>query len=348
MFAAVRKKRVLAQFKSVNERILDILVREGLTSLQVLATIDPLELTEILGITESKCLKIIEEAKDNLTFEFESLAQVLARRAKINKLSTGSKGIDALIDGGIETQSIFEIYGEFAAGKTHFMHQLAVMVMAPLSMQGLNSSIIYVDTEQTFRESKIMNFAKARNIPDEVVKNNLLHIRAETSEDQLLIIERIVNGDSEELFKKAEITKHNPLRVIIIDSMISKLRSEFSGRSNLAPRQQKLNKMLNLCLSFAIKHNGLVLITNQVTADPAAMYFGPTVKAAGGYVMSHAATYRLYVRKGRDRKRIVKVVDAPNSPTNECGVYLTGAGLVDSDEDELDLGSQSEELQQAN
>ena len=101
--------------------------------------------------------------------------------------------------------------------------------------------------------------------------------------------------------------------------------------------------MLNLCLSFAIRVNGLVLLTNQVTADPAAMYFGPTIKPAGGHVMSHAATYRLYIRKGRERKRIIRVVDAPNSPTNETVVYLTSAGIVVADEDSIDSeGLQSE------
>jgi DNA repair protein RadA len=329
----IKKKKILKDFKSVSPQIIQILEENSLTSLQLLATVESNDLAELLNIPEIKAVKIIEEAKSNIVFEFESLKQVLARRSKILKLSTGSKNVDNLIEGGIETQSIFEIYGEFASGKTHFMHQLAVMTMKPVSEGGLNGSVLYIDTEQTFRESKILHIAKARNVSEDVVINNLIHIRAKNSEQQLLIIEKVVN-EPKDIFVNLE-THPKPIKVVIIDSMISKLRSEFMGRGQLSERQQKLNHMLNLCLTFAINNNGLVLITNQVTSDPAAMFFGPSVKAAGGHVMSHAATYRLYIRKGKDRKRIVKVVDAPNSPTNETAVYLTSLGIVDSDEDTI-------------
>lgn len=347
-----RKKKKLHEFKSINERILETLELNNLSSLQVIAALDVMELVELLGITEAKASKIIEEAKENLVFEFESLKQVLSRRSKIVKLKTGSNNIDNLLDGGIETQSIFEIYGEFASGKTHLMHQLAVLALQGGDKGGLNCSVLYVDTEQTFREKKILHIAKLRGLAEEEIEKNLIHIRAKTSEEQSLIIEKVTANPSE-VFEETDIKDHKPLRVIIIDSMISRLRSEFMGRGQLSERQQKLNHMLNLCLNFAIKTNGLVLITNQVTSDPAAMFFASPVKAAGGHVMSHAATYRLYIRKGRDRKRIVKIVDAPNSPTNETVVYLTGAGLVDTDADifteteEDDSVINKEELEQS-
>jgi DNA repair protein RAD51 len=41
-------------------------------------------------------------------------------------LTTGSKELDTLLQGGIETGSVTEIYGEFRTGKTQLCHTLAV------------------------------------------------------------------------------------------------------------------------------------------------------------------------------------------------------------------------------
>lgn len=42
------------------------------------------------------------------------------------QLTTGSKELDKLLGGGIETGSITEIFGEFRTGKTQLCHTLAV------------------------------------------------------------------------------------------------------------------------------------------------------------------------------------------------------------------------------
>ncbi|CAB1117854.1 unnamed protein product [Ectocarpus sp. CCAP 1310/34] len=43
-----------------------------------------------------------------------------------NKVHTGSKQLDALLGGGIETGSITEFFGEFRSGKTQLCHTLCV------------------------------------------------------------------------------------------------------------------------------------------------------------------------------------------------------------------------------
>lgn len=47
-------------------------------------------------------------------------------RSEIIQLTTGSKELDRLLGGGIETGSITEIFGEFRTGKTQLCHTLAV------------------------------------------------------------------------------------------------------------------------------------------------------------------------------------------------------------------------------
>ena len=48
----------------------------------------------------------------------------LEKRKKVLKLTTGVKEVDRLLGGGMETQSITELVGEFRTGKTQFSHTL--------------------------------------------------------------------------------------------------------------------------------------------------------------------------------------------------------------------------------
>ena len=49
----------------------------------------------------------------------------------------------------------------------------------------------------------------------------------------------------------------------IIDSIIALFRVDYSGRGELAERQQKLNQMLGRLIKFADEYNVAVVITNQ-------------------------------------------------------------------------------------
>ena len=51
--------------------------------------------------------------------------------------------------------------------------------------------------------------------------------------------------------------------VKIIDSIIALFRVDYSGRGELADRQQKLGKMLNRLTKIAEEFNVAILITNQ-------------------------------------------------------------------------------------
>jgi DNA repair protein RadA len=71
------------------------------------------------------------------------------------RLSTGSKNLDDLLSGDLETGAITQFYGASNTGKTHLCHLLCVVL--PSSYQA-----IYIDTEGGFREEKIESIATAR------------------------------------------------------------------------------------------------------------------------------------------------------------------------------------------
>ena len=57
---------------------------------------------------------------------FTTATEFYKQREEIICLTTGSKELDKLLGGGIETGSITEIFGEFRTGKTQICHTLCV------------------------------------------------------------------------------------------------------------------------------------------------------------------------------------------------------------------------------
>ncbi|MGA9100157.1 MAG: DNA repair and recombination protein RadA, partial [Methanotrichaceae archaeon] len=259
---------------------------------------------------------------------FETGDQILERRKHVGKVTTGSKSFNELLGGGMETQSIVELYGEFGSGKTQVAHQLAVNIQLPQEMGGLNGSAIIIDTENTFRPERI--YQMVNGLPPHEgytwdFAEFLKHInvaRAFNSNHQILLAESAM--ELAENLKDSE----KPVRLLIVDSVTAHFRAEYVGRGTLADRQQKLNKHLHDLMRFADLNNALILVTNQVMAKPDT-FFGDPTKPVGGHVLGHTATFRLYFRKSKGEKRIARLVDSPNLPDGEAVFNVTTDGIKD-------------------
>lgn len=57
---------------------------------------------------------------------FYRASEMHASRQSMLRITTGSKQLDELLEGGIETGSITELFGEFRTGKTQICHTLCV------------------------------------------------------------------------------------------------------------------------------------------------------------------------------------------------------------------------------
>jgi DNA repair protein RadA len=71
-----------------------------------------------------------------------------------------------------------------------------------------------------------------------------------------------------------------------------------------------------------------VVVTNQVASNPDS-YFGDPTKPIGGNILGHKSTFRLYLRKSKGTKRVVRLVDAPNLPDGEAIMRVENDGLVE-------------------
>jgi DNA repair protein RadA len=244
-----------------------------------------------------------------------------AKREEIFHITTGSKEFDKLLGGrGIETKAITEAFGAYGSGKSQLGFSLAINAQMPVEMGGAEGKSVYIDTEGTFRPERIRQMAEAKGMNPENVLKNILVARAFNSDHQILLVDKVG-----ELIKGGE-----PIRLLVVDSLTAHFRAEFSGRGQLADRQQKLNKYLHNLMKIAEQFNLAVYVTNQVMANPAMMFGDPTT-AIGGNIVGHASTFRLYLRRSKKNSRVAKLIDSPNLPDNECIFYVGNKGVSDEE-----------------
>jgi len=88
------------------------------------------------------------------------------------RCTTGSAKLDSFLKGGIETQAITEIAGEFGSGKSQICYTLCVTANMSLDKKGLGGNVIFIDTENTFRLERIFQIAEHSGIsePDEILR----------------------------------------------------------------------------------------------------------------------------------------------------------------------------------
>src|SRR3989344_7924045 len=198
----------------------------GYETTMAIAVATPGELVEASGITETVARKMIQAARDNFEMGFQSGEDILKKREKVIRISSGSKNFDTMLAGGFETGAIVECFGQYGSSKTQIAHALAVNCQAA----DPTAVAVYIDTENTFRPERIRQFALGKKLDPSKVLRNIKVARAFNSDHQMLLAEKV-----EELIKQGL-----NVRIVIVDSLTAHFRAEFVGRGTLAERQQKL------------------------------------------------------------------------------------------------------------
>jgi DNA repair protein RadA len=315
------KEAKISDLPGIGPAALQKLDDAGIYDLMGIAVMSPSELSEVAGLGEAVARKAIQASRKMMNLGFQTGAEFSEKRKEVVFITTGSKNLDALFGGkGLETKAITECYGAFGSGKSQLGFSLAVNVQMPSEMGGVNGKAVFIDTEGTFRPERIKQIANGKGLnPDNVLKN-IFVARAFNSDHQILLMEKIG-----EMVKNGE-----PIKLIVIDSLTAHFRAEFSGRGQLADRQQKLNKYLHTLMKIAEQCNVAVYVTNQVMANPGMMFGDPTTPI-GGNIVGHASTYRVYLRKGKKGSRVAKMIDAPNLPENETIFWVNQKGVTDEE-----------------
>ena len=335
----------LEDLPGVGPATADKLVDNGFESYQSIAVASPGEMSNTADIGESSAADIINAARDAADVGgFETGAAVLERRQEIGKLSWQIDEVDDLLGGGIETQSITEVYGEFGSGKSQVTHQMAVNVQLEPENGGLDGGCIFVDSEDTFRPERIDDMV--RGLDDEILADEMERREIEGTPSDEEAMEELVEAFLDQIHvAKAFNSNHQillaekakelageheesewPIRIVCVDSLTAHFRAEYVGRGELADRQQKLNKHLHDLMRIGDLFNTAILVTNQVASNPDS-YFGDPTQPIGGNILGHTSTFRMYLRKSKGDKRIVRLVDAPNLADGEAVMRVQNEGL---------------------
>src|ERR687895_1359671 len=157
----------LKSLQNVDDHLLQKLKGVGIESISDLATTTASELLEgyysncdeaARGIDFETISQLVLTAKQKLIDdgllqkEFSSAENLLEKREKLIRFATGSQSFDLFLGGGIETQALTEIAGEFGSGKSQLCYTFCVT--ANMSSKEDNG-IIYVDTENSFKAERI-------------------------------------------------------------------------------------------------------------------------------------------------------------------------------------------------
>ncbi|KAL0094888.1 DNA repair protein RAD51 [Phycomyces blakesleeanus] len=294
----------------------------GFYTIESIAYAPKKHLLAIKGISETKADKLLAEAAKLVNLGFTTAMEVHTRRQDIVTITTGSKDLDKALGGGIETGSITEIFGEFRTGKSQLCHMLSVTCQLPIDAGGGQGKCMYIDTEGTFRPTRILAVSQRYGMDNESTLDNIAYARAYNTDHQ-----------SSLLLQAAAMMSESRFAILIVDSAMALYRTDYSGRGELAARQTHLAQFLRQLQRLADEFGIAVVITNQVVAqvDGGASMFNPDPKKpAGGNIIAHASCTRLYLRKGRGENRICKIYDSPSLPENECTFSITEDGISDA------------------
>jgi len=308
--------------KGVTSTTITKLIKAGYTTIEAIAYAPAKEVAASAGMGDETAFKVCKLARMQVDPGFIPATEVMEMRKTMKRCNTGSKELNRILGGGLETGSITELIGEFGSGKTQICFTLSVLAQLPVEEGGFGGNVCVIDTEGTFMPERIMQIAEQRGIDSEKILEGVLIARAYNSEHQIILIDNL-----NEL-----VEKHN-IKLVIVDSMIGHFRGEYIGRGTLSERQQKIGGCLSKLMRVAEAFNVAVVLTNQVLSTPDTMYGDPN-KPTGGHVMAHACTHRVYLRKGKQNTRLARVIDSPYLPEERIRFSISEAGVIDSgDED---------------
>lgn len=344
--------------------VIKCLQEEGLTTTLHVIHKNPVWLKDVTGMDKDKAGEAFAYMKKRL-IEAKVLSpmdmtatQLLEERKKIQRISLDCKSVDHLLKGGIECGSVTELYGENGAGKTQFSHTLSVQVQRPVEDGGLRKDgeappmVAYIDTENTFRIERIHSILRGKGLisdypsglktkiiegkilnPEEIKQKEdceaVFLKEAEKYTDNILVY-RVSDAiqQCDKIRSLIPMSKHVPIKLIIIDSGTALFRGEYIGRGNLKSKFDYMNEMVHDLKSIAELNKIAILFVNQIYNKPEEGYGADPDIPYGGNIIGHAMPYRLKVEKSGSKRRL-KIMKSPYQANDDVRFDIAESGLVE-------------------
>src|SRR3989338_7625548 len=205
----------------------------------------------------------------------------------MNKLPTGSKILDKLLDGGYETDIITTAYGPSGSGKTN------LCILCAINTARMGKKVIYIDTENNFSIERFKQICNAINLDHLKTINNMAFFKPNSFEEQ------------KKTFEKLKDTINNKVGLVIVDSIAMLYRLEMGKAEDIYEVNKDLGNQLSYLKEIASKKEIPVLITNQVYAD---FEEKDKVNMVGGDLLRYASKclLELQITPSGNRRCVIK------------------------------------------
>ncbi|XP_010880574.2 DNA repair protein RAD51 homolog 2 isoform X2 [Esox lucius] len=265
----------------------DRLKRHQIENCQDLLSLTPIEVMRLAGQSYQQVLVLLKSVSQSCAPSMTTALEVWKQRADLC-FSTSLPGLDRLLQGGLSRGTLTEVTGPSGCGKSQMCMMLSVLATLPKSMGGLDSGVIYIDTESAFSAERLLEIAQSR-FPDYFSKERVLEMagrvhvfRELTCQDLLNRLKRL---DEDIISSKAGL--------VILDSVAS-----------------------------------VVVLTNQITTHVgdggergAVSFTGVPSEEGSGYVTaalgntwSHSVNTRLIFQYVDARQRQIVIAKSPVAP----------------------------------
>tara|TARA_Y100000310_G_scaffold317308_1_gene370047 strand:- start:1164 stop:1877 length:714 start_codon:yes stop_codon:yes gene_type:complete len=167
----------------------------------------------------------------------------------MEKIPTGSRILDKLLDGGYERDVITTIYGPAGAGKTN------LCLLCATNTARNRKKVVYIDTENNFSIERFKQICESISQNYAKLLNNIVFLRPATFDEQ------------KKTFEKLKDIVNNKVGLIVFDSVAMLYRLELGKNEDVYEVNRALGAQLAYLKEIASKKHIPVLITNQVYAD---------------------------------------------------------------------------------
>jgi RecA/RadA recombinase len=193
---------------------------------------------------------MIKEQQSNTAAvdEMISARDVLEKLGSFPTFTSGSSGIDRLLDGGFHSGRLVEVFGSSGCGKSQLAMQASLLAAAR------KERTVYIDTEGAFRPERMLTMARARGQPLEGLLDRIAFVRVDTAASQLDVVRAIATRE-----------ETSSARFVVIDTFTRNFTLDYPGRTNLQSRQGALDTLLSEIARDAFLHSRAYLLTNRVT-----------------------------------------------------------------------------------
>ncbi|MBI2656785.1 DNA repair and recombination protein RadB [Candidatus Woesearchaeota archaeon] len=166
-----------------------------------------------------------------------------------NKIQTGSKILDTMLDGGYEKDIITTIYGPAGSGKT------VLCLLCSTGIARTGKKVVYVDSEGGFSLERLNQIALHTSQDCKKILDNIVFLKPTSFAEQ------------KKSFEKLKDIVNDKIGLIIIDTIAMLYRLELGKGEDVQEVNRELAMQISYLTEIARKKGIPVLITNQVYTD---------------------------------------------------------------------------------